>query len=214
MMMTEVFKSLYRLYLRIKLRKYNIILHGGVRFNKGTLYGGYNKVHRNSVISGARIGKYSYIGTNCYFPNADIGNFCSIGNDVKVIDVTHPTKGFISTHPVFFSVNMQCGKSFVDKSCFNERLSIEGRSCVIGNDVWIGDDVRIIGGHKIGDGAIIALGAVVTHDIPPYAIVGGVPAKIIRFRFEREKIDELLALQWWNKDEKWIKDNLINSNVL
>ena len=92
---------------------------------------------------------------------------------------------------------------------FKERLSIDGRSCIIGNDVWIGNDVRIIGGITIGDGAIVGLGAVVTKDVPPYAVVGGVPAKIIRYRFEQDKIEELLRDKWWNKEEEWIKDNFI-----
>ena len=211
--MKEILKSLYRLIIRIQLRKKYIYLSTQVRFNSKTVWGGYNKVHERSVVSGAALGRYSYIGTDCYLANAEIGRFCSIGNNVKVIDVTHPTSGFISTHPAFFSTNMQCGTTFVSHNFFNERLSINGRSCIIGNDVWIGDDVRIIGSRKIGDGAIIALGSVVTKDVPPYAIVGGVPAKVIRYRFEDNKIKELLNLQWWNKDEKWIKENLIKGQV-
>ena len=74
----------------------------------------------------------------------------------------------------------------------------------IGNDVWIAENVTIIGNVNIGDGAIIAFGAIVTHDIPPYAIVGGVPAKIIKYRFSQEIIDELLELKWWNLPYEFI----------
>ena len=79
--------------------------------------------------------------------------------------------------------------------------------------MWIGNDVRIIGGITIGDGAIVGLGAVVTKDVPPYAIVGGVPAKIIRYRFEQDKIEELLRDKWWNKEEEWIKEVFIRHNI-
>lgn len=75
----------------------------------------------------------------------------------------------------------------------------------IGNDVWICDGVQIIGGHCIGDGAIIAAGAVVTEDVPPYSVVAGVPAKVIRYRFSSDEIEFLLKLKWWNREEEWIR---------
>jgi len=102
----------------------------------------------------------------------------------------------------------QCGKSFVDKTLFQEQLSVDGFACKIGNDVWIGTDVLIIGGVTIGDGAIVAAGAVVAHDVPAYAVVGGVPAKIIRYRYDTEKIEQLLKFKWWDKSEQWLKDNV------
>ena len=77
----------------------------------------------------------------------------------------------------------------------------------VGNDVWIASDVKLLPGIVIHDGAVIAAGAVVTKDVPPYAIVGGVPAKVIRYRFTKEQIESLLDIQWWNKDEKWIREH-------
>ncbi|MGN1275552.1 MAG: CatB-related O-acetyltransferase, partial [Floccifex sp.] len=78
---------------------------------------------------------------------------------------------------------------------------------VIGNDVWIGNNVTILAGVSVGDGAVLAAGAVVTKDVPPYAIVGGVPAKILRFRFDDGTIKELQKLEWWNKNPDWIKEH-------
>lgn len=162
--------------------------------------GGYNKIGNKSVVSSSYIGRFSFIGRDCYLPNVEIGRFCSIGNNVQVVAETHPSSGFRSTHPAFYSTGKQCGITFVKKSLFNERLSIKGRSCIIGNDVWLCNDVRIIGGVTIGTGAIVALGAVVTKDVPPYAIVGGVPATIIRYRYSDDEIKKLLEEKWWNNN--------------
>ena len=162
-------------------------------------------VGRKTVVSSSLIGRYTFIGRDCYLPNAKIGRFCSIGNNVHVVAETHPSRSFFSTHPAFYSTGKQCGITFVKENLFEERLSVEGYSCIIGNDVWIGNDVRIIGGVKIGTGAIIGLGAIVTRNVPPYAIVVGSPAKVIRFRFDQVAIDRLLDSKWWDNDEKWFQ---------
>jgi len=84
---------------------------------------------------------------------------------------------------------------------------VDGLSAIIGNDVWIGQGVRLIEGVRIGDGAIVAAGAVVASDVPPYAIVGGVPARVIRYRFSKEEIDALLELRWWERDDEWFQSH-------
>ena len=156
------------------------------------------------------IDSYSYIGANCVLPNVKIKKFCSIANNVKIICGTHPSKDFVSSSPYFYATSNKNIKTFNKDVNFEEyKFSDVNRNlfCEIGNDVWIGDGVKILQGLKIGNGAIIATGAVVTKDVPPYAIVGGVPAKVIKYRFNKEQIDFLEEFKWWDKDIKWIKKN-------
>jgi acetyltransferase-like isoleucine patch superfamily enzyme len=93
-------------------------------------------------------------------------------------------------------------ETFADKQYFNEYTEVK-----IGNDVWIGEDVIIPGGVTIGDGAVIASRAVVTRDVAPYSVVGGVPARHIKFRFGEDQIKKLQAIKWWDRDEQWLRDN-------
>ncbi len=180
-----------------------------VKLNRNKMFEGCNVVHRRTAIRNTRIGYGSYIGSNCLLQYALIGRYCSIAENVQVITATHPTKEFVSTHPAFFSIKKQAGFTFVSKPLFNELLVINGNySIIIGNDVWIGRDVKLKGGIRIGDGAIIAMGSIVTKNVEPYSIVGGVPAKLIRFRFAKEQIDFLSSFKWWDKDQFWIRQNI------
>jgi len=150
------------------------------------------------------MGYGSFMGFGCEFPNCQIGRYCSIGSNIRVVQATHPVKGFISTHPAFFSDTYWF--HFVKQSKFKEHLTNKnGAACTIGNDVWIGDNSLIRGGIVIGDGAIIAMGSIVLHDVPPYTIVAGVPAKEIRKRFPDETIEGLQKIRWWDKPVKWIE---------
>lgn len=199
--------KLYRIYLTILyFFKYRINLTG-VIFNRRTYLKGYNVIGKHSMISNSTIGLCSYIGANSKLPNSLIGSFCSIADNVKVIYYTHPTSDFVSTSPVFFSERKQCGITFVENQLYDEILLVQDKHLIVGNDVWIGSDVIIKGGVTIGDGAIIAMGSVVCSDVPPYAIVGGVPAKLIRYRFSQDEINKLIAFKWWNKDIEWVRAN-------
>lgn len=168
---------------------------------------GKNKICEHSYINSIKLGYGSYIGKNCEFNNVAIGKYTSIGDNVKVIAGTHPVINVISTHPAFYASGTHSW-SYVKDISFSEILeNKDGRTATIGNDVWIGSSTLIKGGVTIGDGAIIAMGAVVTNDVPPYSIVGGVPAKIIKYRFNEKEIKKLLKFKWWNKSEEWIKAN-------
>lgn len=142
------------------------------------------------ITKNTRIGKYSYIGEYSKIDcNVNIGNYCSIADNVFIGATKHP-KNWLSTSPFQYHLwldNIDKGK------CFEYSLNTN-----IGNDVWIGTHAVIMTGIHIGDGSIIGAGAVVCKNVPPYAIVAGVPAKIIGYRFEKEIIKELLNIQWWN----------------
>lgn len=157
-------------------------------------------INSRCFLSKVSMGKFSYIAERSYLQRVHVGRFCSIGPYLMSGFGEHPTD-FISTNPVFFSTFKQCGVSFSDRNYFDELEEIH-----IGHDVWIGARVFIRNGVKIGHGAIIAAGAVVVKDVPDYAIVGGVPAKIIRYRFPKQAIEQLLELQWWNWSETRLRE--------
>lgn len=176
---------------RPNLRKINSSAHWLAYIDPTTELAGNNKFGKGTNICDSQIGRHTYV-VNARIVRAQIGAFCSIGPDVNVGGLgNHPIK-WISTHPAFYSILKQSGKTFVTSDLFDELKPNK-----IGNDVWIGASALILDGISIGDGAIVAAGAVVTKDVPPYAIVGGVPAKVIRYRFSEEVIASLLEWQWW-----------------
>lgn len=157
-------------------------------------------VHANVRLNSSSIGRRTYLTAGSVFNQCRVGRYCSIGPELMAGLGKHPTKGFVSPYPAFFSTsNTGCLVSYVNEDLFDEHAEI-----VIGNDVWIGARITLVDGVNIGDGVMIGTGAVVTKDVPDYAIVGGVPAKVIRYRFEPEDIEFLKKLRWWDKDEEWI----------
>lgn len=122
-----------------------------------------------------------------------IGKFCAIAKDVKFImnGANHRVSGF-STYPFYIF-----GNGWEKAAPKPEDLPFKGDTC-IGNDVWIGYNATIMPGVKIGHGAIVASQSVVTKDVPPYAVVGGNPATVIKLRFEQTVIDELVTIAWWD----------------
>ena len=150
-------------------------------------------------IIGCSIGRCSYLGVDSWAINAVIGQYCSIADRVYIGGAEHPMH-WLSTSPVFQDVKRSSSKIHYAKHQWNPKGDI-----VIGDDVWIGYGAIILSGIHIGQGAIIGAGSVVTKDVPPYAVVGGVPAKVLKYRFDEASINELERLQWWNLDDESLK---------
>jgi acetyltransferase-like isoleucine patch superfamily enzyme len=157
-------------------------------------------VGKRCRVFGCEVGPYSYIGRNCLVQNVTVGSFCSIAEGSNLGMPSHPVD-FVSSSPVFLEGGNALKKHFA---------SIPYENCPrtnIGHDVWVGAHAQIKSGVTVGTGAVVAAGAIVTHDVPPYAIVAGVPAKIIRYRFDEETIARLLDSRWWEKDEAWLRQH-------
>ena len=207
--MMNILRKLYYIFNRLILNIFhkNIYISKGAKIKYRKLIEGPCKIGKNTYING-KIGKYTYVGENCNI-NGNIGSFCCISNNVNIVPSFHPLD-WVSMSPCFYSNEKQCGVSFVNEKKIQDSLYVDSDdkpSCIIGNDVWIGQNVLIKGGIRIGNGCCIAMGAVVTKDVPDYAVVGGVPARIIKYRFSRSDINILLKSKWWEKDEKWLKEN-------
>jgi len=152
-------------------------------------YGKYVMISENTYISkNTEIGDYSYVNSNSSIENATIGKYCSISSGVYISPYNHKRE-YISTSP------------------YNRYYNSETKRVNIGHDVLISLNVIILEGVQIGNGAIIGAGAIVTRDVNPYEVVGGVPAKHIRYRFSKEKIEYLQNLKWWDKEPLLIKKN-------
>lgn len=159
-------------------------------------------IYRHARINKVSIGDYSYIGKGTIIHDTTIGRFCSI-SDYCVIGLPAHFISTISSSPLFNYRKNGTKSTWVTKNMRSIPFDVE-----IGNDVWIGYGAMIAGPVKIGNGAVVAGDAVVTKDVPPYAIVGGVPAKVIRYRFPQGVIDELNRLQWWSLPDNILKKNL------
>lgn len=146
------------------------------------------------------VGDYTRVRHLCTIAHANIGKFCSIAMGVKIGIGAHPTN-LVSTNSVFYLSNS------LNTKLKNDIHFESYQDINIGNDVWIGEKALIMNGINIGHGAIIAAHAVVTKDIPPYAIVGGVPAKVIKYRYSEDIIKALLELKWWDWTEKQLEQN-------
>lgn len=156
------------------------------------------KVYSGCLFYNSSLGKYSYLGYDCEIQNCEIGAFCSIAGSVIIGGAQHPLN-WVSTSPVFYNIAGGTGRHLGDLTVS------ETKKTTIGNDVWIGHRAIIMAGVNVGDGAVIGAGAVVTKDVPSYAIVAGVPAQIIRYRFDQEIIQKIKNSKWWDLSDEILR---------
>lgn len=159
-------------------------------------------IDKQSCVSRSQVGRYFGLGCFSFVNNCRIGRYCTFGARVSVGAFSHPTD-WLSVHEVGYrDIANIYGDSILTDGV---NRAPQNPATEIGNDVWIGDNACVRAGVRIGDGAIVGMGAVVTADVPPYAIVGGNPARVLRHRFEAPVIAALLALRWWELDMPALK---------
>lgn len=187
-----------------KIRNNNptCLIQYGAKVSGETLLGKYTSVFQNAILVNSKIGNYTYIQKDSRIYYATIGNFCSIAEQVVVGAANHRMD--IPTASPYFDQSF----SYLPKIFKTGEVNmVEVKGVSIGHGVWLGIRSIILDGVTIGDGAIVAAGAVVTKDVPPFTIVGGVPAHPIRKCFDDDTIDNLLKIEWWNQTDEWIEDN-------
>ena len=170
----------------------------------------YVRIDRNNLIYHSSLGRYSYTGPFDMIFKAKIGSFCSISYGVTIGPPEHDYHKF-TTHPFLYDPTYEV----FDKGEILENHKFE-KKMEIGSDVWIGCNTTILRGCTIGNGAIIGANSLVNKDVPPYAIVAGTPARIIKYRFDNETIEKLLALKWWEWSIEIIKANkslFVDNNI-
>lgn len=171
-----------------------------LRFRKCNVGVG-SEIHESvSLDLKSRIGKNCYVGSRCSISKTDIGNYVSIANNVSIGQGEHLLDE-ISTSSLFYTRPLE---------------TLTMKPCSIGHDVWIGVDAVVLRGVHIGNGAVIGANSVVTKDVPPFAIVVGSPAKVIKYRFNEDKIKEINDAKWWDEELDEAREiiNRINKNWL
>lgn len=158
------------------------------------------KIESGSSFCSSKMGRHSFCGYDCEVYLADIGSFTSIANGVVIGGARHPME-WVSMSPVFYA-----GRDSVKAKFATHELELPGR-VLIGNDVWIGRGAIVLSGVTVGHGAVIGAGSVVTKEVPPYAIVAGNPARLIRYRFDQDTVARLMRIKWWDWPDSRLNDS-------
>jgi acetyltransferase-like isoleucine patch superfamily enzyme len=166
---------------------------------------GWNSVGPRTVIAESSIGFGTYFAANVEVNRCRLGRFCSIGQHALIGGLDNHPLDRLSTHPAFYSQGRQANSSICRDPVFCEEQQLH-----VGSDVWVGAASVILSGITVGDGAVVAAGAVVTKSVEPYTIVGGVPAKLIKRRFSAEVTDVLLKIKWW----EWPVEKILENKII
>ncbi|MBN1696991.1 MAG: hypothetical protein JW881_05730 [Spirochaetales bacterium] len=164
--------------------------------------GSWTEIGSRSVIIETTIGDYSYDAGDVSIIYATIGKFCSIASHVRINPGNHPMERVTQHHCTYRRVQYGFG-AMDDLSFFNRRRS---RRCIIGHDVWIGHGAVIMPGVHVATGAVVGAGAVVTRNVGPYEIAVGVPARVIKKRFDGQIIKRLLSSEWWEWERRMLEE--------
>ncbi|OKL43957.1 DapH/DapD/GlmU-related protein [Pseudovibrio exalbescens] len=162
------------------------------------------EILQRTALEYSEVGDYSYIGSDCMISDTTIGKFTAIAAHVRLGPPNHPMHR-PSQHRFTYTPEYYEAHQERDHMFFEQRRAARVH---IGNDVWIGHGVTVLAGVQIGDGAVLAAGAVVAHNVAPYTIVGGVPARRIKDRFPPHQAEQLAALKWWDLPEDILFDKL------
>ena len=174
-------------------------LNPGARIIKSTLLGP-TYLNRNTQIGpDVTLGKYFGMNESGFIGRAVVGAYCAFGARTSINAFNHPIDWLSTNEFQYHPASFDWISEYRDFKRL-ERTTDMFQLTQVGNDVWSGHNVNVMAGVNVGDGVIIAAGAVVTKDVPPYAIVAGVPAQIIRYRFSEKNIERLLALKWWEME--------------
>jgi len=196
--MLKIFKNAIRLTcVRLKYRDSKIESSSVVSLD--TILGRGTRIMRGARVGSCDIDRHTYIGSNSEIDSTIIGAFCSIGPQVLCGLGKHPVD-YISTYPGFYTDRASGATWFGARHSFTDRPKV-----TIGSDVWIGARAIIMGDVSIGHGAVIGAGAIVTKNVPPYAIAVGTPAKVIKYRFDEQTIKQLLDSKWWETDDRTLQ---------
>nr|WP_214710814.1 DapH/DapD/GlmU-related protein [Exiguobacterium sp. s55] len=199
-----------KVYKNSKIKNSKIMMNASIGDNsivKNSNLSRSVSIHRNNYIDSTVIGDHSYTGMNTIIMHSEIGKFCSVSWNVTVGPSEHDYSK-LTTHSFLYTTDSVLNNhELIEYNRFN-------RHCEIGNDVWIGCNSVVLRGVEIGTGAVIGANSVVTKDVPPYAIVVGNPAVILKYRFEKNIIDKILDTKWWDLPDEIIKENfsLISKN--
>ena len=165
--------------------------------------GAWTEVQAHAKVSESEIGDYSYVTSYCQVHWTTMGKFVNVASHTRINPGNHPTWRITQHHFTYRSSQYQMGED--DTDFFNWRKE---HWVTIGHDVWIGQGVTILAGRKVGTGAVVGAGAVVSHDVEPFSVVAGVPAKPIKQRFPQDVQEGLMELAWWDWSHEQLKEAL------